>query len=326
MSIESYVHGGGAVPVRTRRVFLHTGTAYEGLAVCFNNDAVNVTAENESVASGTRGFHSAIDGWSDARVLMVEAPKEGNMLTFAGVVAKESDGVVGPNWITIHRPGSICRVYSTCIVSSLITGGIGVAAISVAKVLNFCYAIQGNTAAVLTAPRSGAFLGGGFRGEGAAQMLAEGVASLPNDTYLKMARLLEGPPSGGITYLACTSVDMGQASHTSPYVPLHGTCIVMASSAGSAIVTIAAAGPAFAGAALDLINGDVATANSVTLRVSGADVYRYHTSPTATTVVTTGNNVTLAVMGEAVCTGVEKICLRAFGSAWVLHYTNGTAT
>jgi hypothetical protein len=41
---------GGGVLKKTKRVFLASGTAYEGYAVCYNFDAKNVTAEDDPTA------------------------------------------------------------------------------------------------------------------------------------------------------------------------------------------------------------------------------------------------------------------------------------
>jgi hypothetical protein len=54
-------HGGAAYPKKTKRVFMLSGTANQGEAVCYQYDALTVTAENDSL-----GTISAAD-WTDAR-------------------------------------------------------------------------------------------------------------------------------------------------------------------------------------------------------------------------------------------------------------------
>jgi hypothetical protein len=60
------------------------------------------------------------------------------------------------------------------------------------------FGIGVNSAGVENTTYNGKFIQGGFPGEGSARMLAEGAASVPNDTYLKMAELMVGPSSGGV--------------------------------------------------------------------------------------------------------------------------------
>ncbi|KKK88294.1 hypothetical protein LCGC14_2744640, partial [marine sediment metagenome] len=100
---------GGGVLTKTKRVFLLAGTAKEGYAMCYNFDAFDVTAEN--VTQTTPAISKA--DFNDARRVMVEPPNTGNNMHFAGVVSYKSDGVVGPNWIEIYEPGSICDIYAS---------------------------------------------------------------------------------------------------------------------------------------------------------------------------------------------------------------------
>lgn len=182
---------GGAALTKTKRVYLRSGTAYEGHAVCYRWQAVGVTAENDSVAA----LGTAITHWCDARQVMVDLPDYFNNLNFAGVVAKESDGVTGPDWITIHVPGSVCNIYTQAIAS------VGpLASCNNGQMLTFGFALD--SSGVLT--NQGDFMGQGFPGEGSAYVLAEGVAS-----GLIMAKLCEGPPSGGYEEIAAvTATDM----------------------------------------------------------------------------------------------------------------------
>jgi len=189
--MNAYVHGGSAAPRKTKRVFLLSGTANEGEAVCYNWDALTVTAENDTL-SGNLATNSAAD-WTDARRTMVEVPSQGNNLHFAGVVDRASDGVVGPNWITIHEPGSVCKVRTVSTVS------IGIGSTGSMNQADAMLTFNISTNSVGGAGTNNArFEIGGFMGEGSATLLAEGTASVPNDSYLKMAHLHEGPPSGGV--------------------------------------------------------------------------------------------------------------------------------
>jgi len=184
------VHGGGA-PVQTKRVFLLSGTAEEGKAVCFNWDALTVTAENDSLG-GVMATISAAD-FTDARRVMVEDPDASNKLHFAGIVDKASDGVVGPNWILVHEVGSVCNVYTgaaiTCNIGAAAITTLPTAATAKPQILTF------NAGG----PNTGEYSLAGLPGEGCVMLLAEGAASVPSDTYLKMGKILGGDlPSGGI--------------------------------------------------------------------------------------------------------------------------------
>ena len=176
--------GGGGVLTKTKRVFLASGTAYEGYGVCYNWDAVGVTAENDTLSVNT-----AITDWCDARRVMVEVPNATNNLHFAGVVDHASDGVVGPNWILIHEPGSICNVYSDATITA---GAADTPAQNTPVIYNFTIGMH---SAASYSTINGLFNFQGLPGEGAAIMLEEGTAGL------KMAQLLTGPPSGGVQVL-----------------------------------------------------------------------------------------------------------------------------
>ena len=175
---------GGGVLTKTKRVFLASGTAYEGRAVNYNYDLVGVTAENDAIAVGT-----AITDWCDARRVQVEVPSAMNNLHFAGAVDAVSDGVVGPNWICIHEPGSICNVYSDATIS---VGAGDTPAQNTPVIYNFTIGMH---SAASFSTINGMFNFQGLPGEGAAIMLEEGTAGL------KMAQLCTGPPSGGVQAL-----------------------------------------------------------------------------------------------------------------------------
>jgi hypothetical protein len=172
--------GGGGVLTKTKRVFLASGnTAYTGYAVCYNHDAVAQTVEAYAMTVLT-----AITDWCDARRVQVEAPSQNNNVNFAGVVDRQSNGVVGPNWILIHEPGSICNVATSAVIS------IGTTSQNETAYLNFTVGM--NSAASYTS-LNGKFTYAGFAGAGAAQILEENAAN-----GLAMAQLLEGPQSGGV--------------------------------------------------------------------------------------------------------------------------------
>lgn len=103
--MEDAIHGGGLAPQNTMRVY-YTGSdkLLEGYALCFNFDAVDVTAENLALSATTAQVCSA-------RRLQVEKPSFRNHGHFAGVVSARSNGVTGPGWIEINRPGSVCNIY-----------------------------------------------------------------------------------------------------------------------------------------------------------------------------------------------------------------------
>lgn len=212
MSIYDYVHGGQAVPIKTKRVFLQSGTAYEGFAVCYKVNAVNVTAENEAMVTASKAYGSG--AWCDARRLLVAAPDHTNAIHFAGVVAKESHEVVGPNWITIHTPGSVCKIYS---LSSGASAGAGITATdpihssftttaNIARVLTYTIACN-STANTYISSYNGAFVYAGYPGEGSVKCMEQTTAYHGGDTTwdskcLVMAELMTGQPSGGVQLVA----------------------------------------------------------------------------------------------------------------------------
>ena len=191
------VHGGAAVPRITKRVFLHTGTVTRGEAVCYNYDATDVSAENEAVLSASAAM------WCDARRLMVERPSTTNHMHFAGVML--DDTATGPQWIPIAAPGSVCRVYTKSTVSVDMAATVGTGNI-------VTFGIGVNSVGVENTTYNGKFIQGGFPGEGSARMLAEGAASVPNDTYLKMAELMVGPSSGGVQVCSYISTAFSAAT------------------------------------------------------------------------------------------------------------------
>jgi len=107
--------------------------------------------------------------------------------------------VIGPNWITVHVPGSVCKVYTGAAVSANIGADQNYGPTRTFTVA--MTSVQGADTA------NGEFNYTGLVGEGTAILLSEGAASVPNDSYLKMAELMVGPPSGGVQTQTLISVD-----------------------------------------------------------------------------------------------------------------------
>ncbi len=183
MSVMTCVHGTAAEVNVMRVYYIGTDTLQEGYPVCFNFNAANVTPENKAQTSPDVGE----EFWNDARRIQVEKAAEGNKLHFAGAVSQKSHGVTGPNWIEIHRPGSICNIYVADDVDS-----------ESSSALN-----SGET--VTFAPGTYTFRTGGFLGCGSAMVLQDVDRSSVNG--LVMAELMTGPQSGGVTPVTLISAD-----------------------------------------------------------------------------------------------------------------------
>ena len=181
---ENMIHGGGA-PVLTESVYYTgTDTLLEGYALCYDFNAADVNQENATQEAGTDDGVIIPDVgeeyFNSARRLLVEKPAEGNKIHFAGIVAKESDGVTGPGWVKIHKPGSICNVYcySNCDHEGTAPTASGQ---KIALVVGQYYMMDGPC----------------FPGKGAATVLQDIDRS--STAGLVMAELDNGPlPSGGI--------------------------------------------------------------------------------------------------------------------------------
>jgi hypothetical protein len=216
---QPVVHGSQAAPRNTKRAFLLTGTAYKGKAVCYNFDITDAIAEHSTGTIAT--LTAAISAWCDARRVQVEAPSYQNNLNFAGVVDEVSDGKVGPAWILIHEPGSICEIYakSVATVGSRNTG----------QLMNFLmdYASTASVVGTAVGTANGEFYDGGFPGVGAAQLLAEGAAA----NYY-MAELQTGPPSGGVQRYSIVSTSPGVTIIT------HGVVLISAAAAGTVVAAL----------------------------------------------------------------------------------------
>lgn len=173
--MEDAIHGGGLAPQHTMKVY-YTGSdkLLEGYALCYNYDVADVTAENLALT-----LADSLTA-TPARRLQVKKPNAHNALHFAGVVSARSNGVTGPGWIEINRPGSVCNI--------------------------FVYADCDENGSVHTAASSGQMLTftcdtyffkyAGCPGSGSAIIL--GDVNRGTTKGLVQAELMTGPPSGGV--------------------------------------------------------------------------------------------------------------------------------
>jgi len=267
--MNSYIHGGAAAPRKTKRVFMAVGAcasnavARTGEAVCYDWDQVALYTEGDAVTSNEAALTAA--GWNDARRTRVTVPEYGNNMHFAGVIDAASDGVIAPNWITIHEPGSVCHIRTGSIVST------GVANSNLANTgASFNFTIGTNSVSTTAPATNGRFAYTGLPGAGCACLLAEGAASVPNDAYLKMAYLQEGPPSGGVQTHSLVSTNLTNSTminhgviQTAPGATVAGAAFI---TAGSTTGTISVQNGYFTGQRLIVRNAD-ATA-SIAVNVS----------------------------------------------------------
>lgn len=196
MSMQTQIHG-SAAEVNLMRVFYRgTDTLKEGYALCFNFDALDVDAENNALTSIDVGE----EFWNDARRIMVEKPAEGNKIHFAGVVSQKSNGVTGPGWVEIHRPGSICNIYAF---ANCDHGASGITT-NTGQYVTFC-------------PGKYYFMDGGFDGEGAATVLQDVDRSTTPGPV--MAELQIGRPSCGFQVVHLLSTATAGAISVSLSVP-----------------------------------------------------------------------------------------------------------
>ncbi len=177
------IHGGAASSLTTSVYYTGSDTLLEGYALCYDFNAYDVNQENATQTTPNVGE----EFYADARRVLVEKPTEQNKVHFAGVVAAESNAVVGPGWVTIHRPGSICNVYAASDVDSENpTGGTEGAGTAVGDLVNL---VVGEYH----------FKDFGFAGSGAALILQDVNRASTNG--LVMAELMTGAPSGGINIM-----------------------------------------------------------------------------------------------------------------------------
>jgi len=213
MAFHNTIHGGGA-PMLTESVY-YTGsdTLLEGYCLCYDFNAADVDSENNALTSINVGE----EVWADARRVLVEKPTEGNKLHFAGVVAAQSDGVTGPGWVTIHKPGSVCNVYTYSDVDHEVAGAGSGQGQVMGLVVGQWYMQEG-----------------AFPGSGAAMVLQDVDRS--STAGLVMAELMTGLPSGGINHLTVLTTTSGGASPS-----LSDVCNVVPTYAGIYNTSIAAA-------------------------------------------------------------------------------------
>lgn len=222
--------GGGGVLVNTQRVFYRTGTATEGYAVCWNFAAASIAAEGETISNA-----SSAD-WCDARRVRVEDPSFENNMHFAGVIDGASNGIVGPNWILIHRPGSICKVHTAITVDHR---DASVTSANSGQALTFGVCTNSVGAAHTSAPYiNGQFMKYGLAGEGTAIVLEAATTA----SALVMAQLMTGPPSGGRQYIpAMSSTIMGVT------ITYHGITYISAEAGATTVMSIAIGNGCFIG-------------------------------------------------------------------------------
>jgi len=168
------IHGGGAPQMTMQVYYTGTSTLYEGYALCFDFNAADVNQENAAQTSPDVGE----EYFNASRRLLVEKPTEKNKIHFAGVVAEQSDGVTGPGWVTIHRPGSVCNVYAYSNCDHERSADANASGQLLNVVVGQWYMMDG-----------------GFPGTGAAMVLQDVDRS--TTAGLVMAELMSGPPSGG---------------------------------------------------------------------------------------------------------------------------------
>lgn len=187
--MNEFVHGGGVAPRLTERVYyIGTDTLYEGYALCYNFDALSVTAENLTL-SVTESL-----GPTPARRLQVEKPSYANSLHFAGVVSAKSNGVVGPCWVEINKPGSVCNIYCNADTDHADSNSVNTGQILVFSTGQYYFKYAG------------------LPGSGAAIVLQDVDRS--STAGLVLAELMTGQPCGGYNILSSLQMSAGQAVST----------------------------------------------------------------------------------------------------------------
>jgi hypothetical protein len=173
----------------------------EGYPLCYNFDSIDRSAENISLPTGQEGADDA----SPARHIQVEKPSMENALWFAGVVTGKYAGFTGPGYIEINMPGSICNVWCGANVDhaeetlAKTTTGTGIAT---GQIVTF-------------GTNSYLFQYAGCEGEGSAMVLQDVDRSTTNG--LVMAKLMTGPPSGGVQTMYSLNSSTYMADATALY-------------------------------------------------------------------------------------------------------------
>jgi len=166
------VNGGGMSPSITRRVYYTgTDTLYEGYALCYNFDAVDVTAENLTLSAGE-------DEACPARRIQVEKPSFKNHAHFAGVVSNKSSGFTGPGFVEINVPGSVCNIYTQMSADHVWPSGMATGQMVTFTTSSYAFKYQG------------------LAGAGSAVILA--TVDRSTTAGLVQAELMTGPQSGGV--------------------------------------------------------------------------------------------------------------------------------
>lgn len=184
MPTMQVVHGGGATPYVTQRVYyIGSDTLKEGYALCYNFDSYDQSAEALSTHLNTGDY--GVDDFSPARRIQVEKPSLNNCAHFAGTVSEKGEGLVGPCWVEINLPGSVCNIYA------------------------YANADHGSTGVGMNTGQTLTFTTGqyyfrytGLPGMGSATVLQDVDRS--TTAGLVMAELQVGPPSGGVQVVAST--------------------------------------------------------------------------------------------------------------------------
>ena len=261
MAFENTIHGGAAPSLTTSVYYTGSDTLLEGYALCYDFNAYDVNSENVALTSINVGE----EAYADARRVLVEKPSEQNKVHFAGVVAAQSDGVTGPGWVTIHRPGSVCNayVYSDCDSENPTAGteGAGTGCGDLVNVVVGQYYMQDF----------------GMPGCGAALILQD--VSRSSTAGLIMVELMTGAPSGGINIVGTTtSIENAVACTTATaisnalgYVPAFcGTYVLTDSSMTGMILSfnIAQADGRWAGQKLAIFTSTFIT-NGASIMISG---------------------------------------------------------
>ena len=197
MGFTNDIHGGGAPSLTTSVYYTGSDTLLEGYTLCYDFNAYDVNQENAAQTTPNVGE----EVWADARRVLVEKCTEQNKLHFAGVVAQQSDGVTGPGWVTIHRPGSVCNAYAYSNVDSEhatagTEGAGGNSGEMVSLVVGQYYMMIG-----------------GFPGSGSALVLQD--VNRSSAAGLVMVELMTGQPSGGINFVTALSI-YGTTSSSAP--------------------------------------------------------------------------------------------------------------
>lgn len=175
---------GKTEPTKKRVWYSGTDTLYEGYNLCYDSDSITADGFNAADTAITAATSSL------ARNRVVEKPSQGNCNSYAGVVAPECDGFVGPGEITIIPPGNVAnvRMKLNCTINATygtVTAG--------------SYDMEGT----------------GYWGEGTAKAIQ--TINRSSTAGLVQAELMVGVPSGGYESISAAAVTVGGAQTFMPY-------------------------------------------------------------------------------------------------------------